>query len=90
MNSLHSSNWELSMQNYRSLQHLSMISNLVIFLVPQDIRTEQKLWSGKAECPLRDCCYLPNNVASIDCLVAAGSDGSLYTCSHQENKGNLL
>lgn len=56
-------------------------------LVLQDIRTEQKLWSGKAGCALRDCCYLPNNIASIDCLVAAGIDGSLYTCSHQEDTG---
>jgi len=53
----------------------------------QDMRTQHAIWCGTASCGLRDCCYLPNNMDKVNCLVAAGTDGALHVCHHSENQG---
>ena len=56
-------------------------------LAVQDLRNQQKIWSGTAKDGLRDCCYLPNNMDNVDCLIAAGTDGALHVCHHREING---
>ena len=54
----------------------------------QDMRTQHTIWCGTASCGLRDCCYLPNNMDKVNCLVAAGTDGALHVYHHSENQGS--
>lgn len=54
-----------------------------------DMRTQHTIWCGIASCGLRDCCYLPNNVDKVNCLVVAGTDGALHVYHHSENQGGI-
>lgn len=54
------------------------------------MRTQRTIWCGTAGCGLRDCCYLPNTMDKVNCLVAAGTDGALHVYHHSENQGIAL
>ncbi|DBB01735.1 hypothetical protein WJX77_008173 [Trebouxia sp. C0004] len=58
-------------------------------ITAMDMRTQHTIWCTTASCGLRDCCHLPNDMDTVDDLVAAGTDGALHVYHHRENHGGI-